>query len=108
MRATMQTPTQRDLGPPAAAKVAWWLTVAIGAALVIAVLIATSLTGSGYWGGFVVGYFGAIPGILAWILAAGAGAVGFVQSLSRHSRRGLWMSMAPYVPVVVAVLLVRA
>jgi len=91
--------------PPTAAKVALWLMVAIVVAFSLAIFLSTIAIGDTYWGAFVVGYFGLIPGLFAWTFAAGAGAIGFVQSIRRHSRRGLWMSLAPYVVVLGVVLL---
>ena len=91
--------------PPTAAKVALWLMVAIIVASALALFISTIVIGDSYWGAFVVGYFGLVPGLIAWTFAAGAGAIGFVQSIQRRSRRGLWMSLAPYVVVLGVVVL---
>src|SRR3989440_3966074 len=91
--------------PPTAAKVALWLMVAIVVAFALAIFISTIVIGDSYSGAFVVGYFGVVPGLIAWTFAAGAGAIGFVQSIRRHSRRGLWMSLAPYVVVLGVVIL---
>jgi hypothetical protein len=91
--------------PPTAAKIALWLMVAIVVAFVLAIFISTIVMGDSYWGAFVVGYFGLVPGLIAWTFAAGAGAIGFVQSIRRHSGRGLWMSLAPYVVVFGIVIL---
>ncbi len=80
---------------PFSAKLAFWLVVGALAAVVWAAVILSVLIGS-YAGGFVVGYYGAIPFLVVLGVALVAGAFGLHASVRRRSRHGIGLSLCPY------------
>jgi hypothetical protein len=86
---------------PAAARVAFWTTVTIVGLTTVGVVVVSILTGDTYWGAFAAGAFGGLLILLTWLVAACAGAIGLVHSIRRHSTRGVWMSVSPYVPILI-------
>lgn len=85
---------------PAAARIAFWLTVSLTALAIVAVAIADLVVGDTYWGAFAVGYFGAPALLLGWLASACAGTVGLIRSVRIRSTKGVWLSITPFSPFV--------
>src|SRR5438067_13728201 len=90
----------REKPVPAAARIAFRLTVALTALTIIAVVIADLLVSDSYWGAFVVGYVGAPFLLLGWLASACAGTFGLIRSVRIRSTKGVWMSISPFSPFI--------
>jgi hypothetical protein len=85
---------------PAAARIAFRLTLALAALTIIAVVVADLVVGDSYWGAFAVGYVRAPFLLLGWLASACAGTVGLIRSVRVRSTKGIWMSITPFSPII--------